>query len=156
MMLLSPGRIAIGSFQSWDVAHRVLNELIQIGIAQERVILLGLSTIFLGRPANSIPMPDVVELPAFELGDPVCCTARSVAAKMAARKNGAGSTLERSLGCCLLPRQSERIASYVKQGKIVMGILLSKGEDERRACVTLLSGSSTPVEIHDVVVSASR
>ena len=71
MMLLSPGRIAIGSFQSWDVAHRVLNELIQIGIAQERVILLGLSTIFLSRPADSIPMPDVVELPAFELGDPV-------------------------------------------------------------------------------------
>ena len=153
MMLLS--RIAIGSFQSWDVAHRVLNELIQIGIAQERVILLGLSTIFFSRPADITPIPDVVELPAFELGEPVCCTARSVAAKMAARKNGGGSTLERSLGCCLLPRQSERIASYVKHGKIVMGILLSKGEDERRACVTLLSGSSTPVEIHDLV-SASR
>ena len=155
MMFLSPGRVAIGSFLSWDVAHRVLNELIQIGIAQERVILLGLSTIFLGRPANSIPMPDVVELPAFELGDPVCCTARSVAAKMAAKKNGGGSTLERSLGCCLLPRQSERIATYVKQGRIVMGILLTKGEDERRACLTLLSSSSTPVEIHDVV-SGSR
>ena len=155
MMLLSPGRIAIGSFQSWDVAHRVLNELIQTGIAQESVILLGLSTVFLSRPADSIPMPDVVELPAFELGEPVCCTARSVAAKMAARKNGGGSTLERSLGCCLLPRQSERVATYVKQGKIVMGILLSKGEDERRACLTLLSGSSTPVEIHDLV-SASR
>ena len=70
---------------------------------------------------------------------------------MAARKNGRGSTLERSLGCRLLPRQSERVATYVKQGRIVMGILLSKGEDERRACLTLLSSSSTPVEIHDLV-----
>jgi hypothetical protein len=155
VMLLSPGRIAIGSFQSWDVAHRVLNELIQMGIAQERVILLGLSTIFLSRPVDSIPMPDFVELPAFQLGDPVCCSARFVAAKMAARKNGGGSTLERSLGCCLLPRQSERVATYVKQGRIVMGILLAKGEDERRACLTLLSSSSSPVEIHDVV-SGSR
>ena len=134
MLLLSPGRIAIGSFQSWDVVHGVLNELIQTGIAEERIILLGLSTLFLSRPADGIPMPDVVELPAFELGEPVCCTARSVAAKIGARKNGGGLTLERSLGCCLLPRQSERVATYVKQGKIVMGILLSNGENERRAC----------------------
>ena len=154
-MLLSPGRIAIGSFQTWDVAHRVLNELIQTGIAQESVILLGLSTVFLSRPADSTPMPDVVELPALELGEPVCCSAQLVAAKMAARKNGGGLTLERSLGCCLLPRQSDRVASYVKQGRIVMGVLLSKGEDERRACLTLLSSSSTPVEIHDLV-SGSR
>jgi hypothetical protein len=153
--LLSPGRIAIGSFQSWDVARRVLNELIQTGIAEESIILLGLSTVFLSRPADNIPVPVVVELPAFELGEPVCCTTRSVAAKMAARKNGGGSTLERSLGCCLLPRQSERVATYVKQRRIVMGILMSKGEDERRACLTLLSSSSTPVEIHDLV-SGSR
>ena len=100
-MLLSPGRIAIGSFQTWDVAHRVLNELIQTGIAQESVILLGLSTVFLSRPAGSTPMPDVVELPAFEQGEPVCCTTRSIAAKMAARKNGGDLRLERFPG--LLP-----------------------------------------------------
>jgi len=151
---LSSSRIAIGSFQSWDVAYRVLKELIQTGIAQERIILLSLSAVFLTRPVDSAPM-DVVELPALDLGEPVCCSARSVAAKMAARKNGGSSTLERSLGCCLLPRQSQRIATYVKQGRIVMGALLSKGDDERRACLTLLSGSSTPVEIHDLV-SASR
>ena len=151
MLPLSPGRIVIGSFQSWDVVLRVLNELIQTGSAQESIILLGLSTVFLSRLADSIPMPNVVELPAFELGEPVFCTTRAVAAKMAARKNGAGSTLEWSLSCCLLPRQAERVATYVKQGKIVMGILLSKGEDERRACLTLLSSSSTPVEIHDLV-----
>lgn len=154
-MLLSPGRIAIGSFHSWEVAHRVFKELIQTGIAQERVILLGLLTVFMSRPADSIAIPDVVKLPDLERGGPVCCSARAVAAKMASRENGGGSTLDRSLGCCFLPRQSQRIATYVEQGKIVMGILLSNGEDERRACITLLSGSSTPVETHDLV-SGSR
>ena len=100
-MLLSPGRIAIGSFQTWDVAHRVLNELIQTGIAQESVILLGLSTVFLSRPADSTPMPDVVELPALELGEPVCCSAQLVAAQWPQERMEGGLTLERSLA--LLP-----------------------------------------------------
>ena len=143
-------RMAIGSFQAWDVALRVFVELMQTGLVRDRIFFLALLSIFLTRSEDGIPVPDFVELPTSELGDPVSCSAGPVAAKLAARTNGGGATLEQSLGCCLLPRQAERIASYVRQRKIVMGILFSKGEDERRACLTLLASSATPVEIHDL------
>ena len=149
-MSQSSGRLAIGSFQAWEPALRVLADLLQSGIAAESAIVLALSGVFSTRPANPDAMRDIVELAFHELGERVCCSAGPLATEIARRAGDRTPTLERSLSCWLSPRQAERVASYVRQRKIVMGVQLTKGDHERPVCLTLLGASCTPVEVHDV------
>ena len=149
-MSQSSGRLAIGSFQAWELALRVLADLLRSGIAPESAIYLALSSVFSTRPTNAVAMHDIVELAFHELGEQVCCSAGPLATEIALGASERTPTLEHSLSCWLSPRQAERVASYVRQRKIVMGVRLTKGEHERPVCLTLLSASCTPVEVHDL------
>ena len=145
-----PTRLAIGSFDGWDVASEVAAELGRLGFGPEKIFCLALLSILLSKPKH-VALPDFVELSSSEGDEPVFCSPPPVAAKLTARSDGGGRPLEELLGNWLLPRQAERIASYVSGGRIVLGVLLAKGEDERSACLALLAQSATPVEIHDLV-----
>ena len=145
-----PSRLAVGSFDGWDVAFKVANELTRLGFGSERIFYLALLSILRNKPQD-LALPDFVELSSSEGDEPVSCSPPLVAAKLAARSNGGGRPLEELLGNWLLPRQAERIATYVNQGRIVLGVFLAKGEDERSACLALLAHSASPVEIHDLL-----
>lgn len=149
-MSQSLGRLAIGSFEAWELALRVLADLLRSGIAPESAIFLALSGVFSTRPANLDTMRDIIELAFHELGERVCCSAGPLATEIALHAGEGTPTLERSLSCWLSPRHAKRVASYVRQRKIVMGVRLAKGADERPVCLTLLGASCTPVEVHDV------
>lgn len=145
-----PSRLAVGSFHGWDVASKVANELTRLGFGSEKILCLALLSILRNKPED-VALPDFVELSSSEGDEPVFCNPAPVAAKLSARSNGGGRPLEELLGNWLLPRQAERIASYVMQRKIVIGVFLAKGEDERSACLALLAHSASPVEIHDLI-----
>ena len=145
-----PTRLAVGSFDGWDVASEVAAELSRLGFGVEKIFCLALLSILLSKPKHVV-LPDVVELPNSEGDEPVSCGPAHVAVKLVARSNGGGRALEELLDNWLLPRQAQRIASYVRQRMIVMGVFLAKGEDERSACLALLGHSATPVEIHDLM-----
>lgn len=145
-----PTRLAVGSFDGWERASQIATELTRLGHSSNTVLCLALLSILLSKPED-VALPDFVELPNSEGDEPVSCSPPSVAAKLTAGSNGGGRTLEELLGNWLLPRQAQRIASYVKQRRIVMGVFLAKGEDERSACLALLAHSASPVEIHDLV-----
>jgi len=148
-----PSRLAVASFHAWDVTSQVAIELSRLGFDSEKIFCLALISILLSKPKH-VALPDFVELPSSEGDEPVSCSPAPVAAKLAAKSNGGGRDLEELLGNWLLPRQAQRIASYVKQRMIVLGVFLAKGDDERSACLALLDHSATPVEIHDLVGSA--
>jgi hypothetical protein len=145
-----PSRLAVGSFAAWDRASQVANELGRLGFGSEKIFCLALLSILRNKPED-VALPDFVELSSSEGDEPVFCSPAPVAAKLAAKSNGGGRPLEELLRNWLLPRQAERIASYVNQRKIVLGIFLAKGDDERSACLALLAYSAAPVEIHDLL-----
>jgi hypothetical protein len=150
VILHLPSRLAVGSFDGWDRAAQIATELTRLGFGSEKIFCLALLSILLSKPKH-VALPDFVELPSSEGDEPVSCSPPSVAAKLTAGSNGGGRALEELLGNWLLPRQAQRIASYIKRRMIVMGILLAKGEDERSTCLALLAHSASPVEIHDLV-----
>ena len=78
-MSQSSGRLAIGSFEAWELALRVLADLLRSGIAPESAIFLALSGVFSTRPANLDTMRDFIELAFHELGERVCCSAGPLA-----------------------------------------------------------------------------
>ena len=150
---MSQSRLAIGSFQVWELALRRLAHLLQSGIAPERAIFLALSGVFSAKPANAVALHDIVELPFHELGERVYCSAGPLATELTRGASERTLTLEHSLSCWLSPRPAERIASYVRRRNIVMGVRLTKHEHERPVCLTLLGASCTPVEVHDLARS---
>jgi hypothetical protein len=129
---------------------RVFKEDFETAELSRTVLCLALLSILLSKPED-VALPDFVELPNSKGDEPIFCSPASVAVKLTAGSNGRGRALEELLGNWLLPRQAQRIASYVKQRRIVMGVFLAKGEDERSACLALLAHSASPVEIHDLV-----
>jgi hypothetical protein len=142
-----PNRLAIASFQSWEAALRVKAELTRSGLSQEGMLFLALADVF--STSGGTSPDDPAELPLLEPGGPVCCIVGPLAAKLRLRENESKS-LKGVLSRWLLPRQTERIASYVKDGKIVMAVRLAKGEDGQAACRTLLAHTSAPLEVHDI------
>lgn len=137
------------------MASEVATELGRLGFGSEKIFCLASHSILLSKPKH-VALSDFVELQSSEGDEPFSCSPPPVAAKLAARSNGGGKPLAELLDNWLLPRQAQRIASYVTQRRIVLGVLLAKGEDERSACLALLAHSATPVEVHDLVSAASR
>ena len=137
-----PNRLAIGAFETWEPALRVLVDCARAGVGSGRVIFIALASVF----NKSGACGRTFELPFSEVGERVCCNSRFLAGRLDREALGR-IRFEEALRKWLAPRQAERSVSHVRQRKIVTAVLLRTLEEERSVGLILLKSSSTAVRV---------
>lgn len=149
----TPLRFAVAVFDMAAGLNDAIRHLSREGIGCEQLSCLCLGHVLHGARMEPglLPPGTAQEIP-FPIGvRGISCTPGPVARFLTSRLNAGASTLGSALGHWLIPRHAAQIEDAVQRGALIVWVLLSDGEVERRVCRSLLARNATSVGVHDLV-----
>jgi hypothetical protein len=143
-------RFAVGSFDTWLLLLRALDDLGRRNFALESFHCLALPHVL---RARSLPAPRHIPARIEELAFPegaLSCTAGELCDRLRARLDAGARNLKEALGHWLIARHAAKFQLCVEIGKIQLWVELTDAREERAAYESLLACSSNSVGVHDL------
>jgi hypothetical protein len=147
-------RFAVGTFDSWPQVREALCDLRARGLVLDSFNCVALQRVFAGKSILAPNQrPVAVELLLFpDNAEPIACTSGPLANYLLQRLHSGSRSMKDALGHWLIARHAAHFEDAVQAGKVLFWIQVVDGDDERRACQSLLAHSSNSVGVHDLAV----